>query len=383
MKYIVCDITGRTINYDVALCEAINNELQNDSELIFLCSGLFQKYAFRTHSFFSLVPSKKKTENKLTIRILKVIDTLCAYMWIVLYLLFNKVDIFHLQWFPFLSIGLTGSFIDIFFVKIIRMISPKTKLVYTIHNVCPHGMNNDDIPSYNKVFSKALNYFDEYIVHTESTKEYVTNQLRLENEQVNVIYHGIFNPKDFTFSPVKISEDKIKIIMYGFQNFYKGTDILTEALSLVKDEYKHQIEVIICGAISNDYYNKCTNVDAGVFVKWIPRFLTDKELYEYIDASNIIVLPYRRISQSGVLLLALNTRRYIITSDLPSFKETLKGFPDETFFRSEDPHDLARVINAYCEKRIDLNKIQKSIEYLNDLYSWKQSALNTIKLYKS
>ena len=171
--------------------------------------------------------------------------------------------------------------------------------------------------------------------------------------------------------------------MYGFQSYYKGTDVFVKALSLIKDEYKDKIEVSICGAFSDDYYQTCTSIDTGVNIQWIPRFLSDNELYENIDGSNVIILPYRRISQSGVLLLALNTRRYIIASELPSFKETLKGFPKETFFESEDANDLARVINTYCAKEIDFEKIRQSIEDLNVLYSWKQSAIDTINLYNS
>ena len=121
----------------------------------------------------------------------------------------------------------------------------------------------------------------------------------------------------------------------------------------------------------------------GIDIKWTKVFLPDNKLYQYINDSDIIVLPYRRISQSGVLLLALNTRRIIITSDLPTFKETLKGFPEDAFFKSEDPKDMARVIADYCNGNINTQSIMEAIENLNVLYSWSESAKKTIKLYKA
>ena len=245
MKYIICDITGRTINYDIALCEAIHNELPNDSKLYFWCSKLSTKYPFKTHYFFSLVPGKYKTENKFNIRILKALNTIFAYIWIIFYMLFHRVDVFHLQWFPFLSLGLFGSTIDFVFMKLLRLISPKTKFIFTIHNVAPHSIEKKSIYSYNKVFSKVLTCFDKYVVHTESTRDYVVSNFGLIKSNVYVIYHGIFNPSDYTFSQINTNLDKIKIIMYGFQSYYKGTDILVKALSLVKEEYKNKIEVSI------------------------------------------------------------------------------------------------------------------------------------------
>lgn len=383
MKYIICDITGRTINYDIALSEAINKELADSDKIEFWSAGLDGKYEIKVRKFFSCVPQKVRSISHPLTRMLKAFDTICAYIKIVLCVAFRKVDVFHLQWFPFLSLGLTGSNIDIKFISLLKFISPKTKFVFTIHNVCPHGMKESDIPTYNRTFSKALRLFDDYIVHTESTKDYVVSTLGLKVSNVHVIYHGIFKPKDFEFSSINIERENIKIIMYGFQSYYKGTDVFLKALSFIKEEYKNKIKVSICGAFSDDYYQTCTNIDTGVDIKWIPQFLSDKELYENIDEANLIILPYRRISQSGVLLLALNTRRYIIASDIPSFQETLKGFPEETFFKTEDPKDLARVINAYYEKQIDFEKIKESIEYLNVLYSWQKSAINTINLYKS
>lgn len=383
MKYIICDITGRTINYDVALCKAINRELSVSDKVEFWAAGLEGESEFKVLKFFSCVPKKIRSISHPTTKVLKAFDSICAYLRIFLHIAFRKIDVFHLQWFPFLSLGLTGANIDIRLISLLRFVSPKTKFVFTIHNVCPHGMKDRDVLIYNKTFSNALQLFDEYVVHTESTKDYVVSMLGLKEGNVHVIYHGIFKPSDFEFSPVNIEREDIKIVMYGFQSYYKGTDVLVKALSLIKNEYKDKIKVSICGAFSDDYYKTCTSIDTGVDIQWIPRFLSDKELYENIDGANVIVLPYRRISQSGVLLLALNTRRYIIASELPSFKETLKGFPNETFFKSEDANDLARVINAYCEKQIDFEIIKQSIEDLNVLYSWERSAIDTINLYNS
>lgn len=383
MNVVICDITGRTINYDVALCDAINEKMESNDSLEFWSAGLTEKYPFRYHVFRSFVPKKYRSVAHGITRILKAFDAIGAYIWILLELKKRKIDIIHLQWLPFISLGLTGAAIDLRFLSLIKKISPQTRLVFTIHNMCPHRMSEDDRKRYNPVFAKALEYFDAYVVHTENTKEEVVNILKLSPEKVNVIYHGIFSPFGYVFKPSNLSGKYIHLLMYGFQHPYKGTDVFVEALSLLKNNTKEKLKVRICGAFGSGFLEKCKNIETGVDITWIPEFLSDDMLYNEINNADILFFPYRRISQSGALLLALHTRKFLVTSNLPTFVETLKGFPEELFFRSESSVDLARLIELYVSGKVDKIQINESISKLNILYSWKKSADDSIKMYKS
>ena len=381
MKIIVCDITGRTLNYDVALCQAINNEV-GGPDSIELWTTSSQKYPVKTKKFCSIVPSRYRNSASIIVRFLKVIDTLGAYITSIIRLFFLKPSIFHLQWFPFLSLGTRGAMMDIVFIKLIKLVSPKTKLVYTIHNICPHSMKEEKRAHYNPVFSKGLSYFDHYIVHTERTRSDVCSVFNIDERRVTTIYHGVFVPDGFCFSPLSLKRDEINIIMYGNQNWYKGTDILVDSLQFLDDHSKNVCHFTICGSIDKKYLLELQNKTCGKFIDWIPHYLSDSDLYDAINQADIIVLPYRRISQSGVLLLALSTNRLIITSDLPTFKETLIGIEDHLFFKSEDPLDLARVIGLYANEKVDVENIRYSLEKLKALYSWEYSAKKTVALYK-
>ena len=381
MKIVVCDITGRTLNYDVALCEAINKQLKNVDH-IELWSNSHKRYNVQSKRFYSLVPNKYRNSPKTVIRILKAFDTFMAYLTIIVRVIISKPDVFHLQWFPFLSLGVKGSSIDVLFIKTFRFFSPQTRLVYTIHNICPHSMKEQERKNYNPVFTNALKLFDHYVVHTFKTKEDVIHDLGLSRDKVTTIYHGIFIPNNYSFSSPVITKSKLRIIMYGNQNWYKGTDVLVDSLSNMDEAMRDRCTITICGDISKNYLEELQAKPFGHFIKWIPHFVEDGELYRLIDGSDVIVLPYRRISQSGVLLLALSTDRLIITSDLETFKETLNGLGDELFFKSEDPKDLARIIMAYINNEIDRVSVLKKLRVLRNLYSWGESAKATICLYK-
>ena len=84
-----------------------------------------------------------------------------------------------------------------------------------------------------------------------------------------------------------------------------------------------------------------------------------------------------------MLLLALHFRRPLILSDLPSFRETLRGFTDDMFFQPDSAESLSRLIIRYIDGEIDRKYQLQIIEQLNKVYSWVTSAEKTFELYKT
>ena len=152
------------------------------------------------------------------------------------------------------------------------------------------------------------------------------------------------------------------MVMYGYQNRYKGTDILLEALKLLPFDVLQQTETYILGKTENGLYEKYENDLDRLHIKWINKYVSDDLLYNTIGKADLILLPYRKISQSGVLLLAMSYLKPILTSDLPSFKETLEGYDSSMFFESENPFSLANKIGQYVEGSFDVSQILKALK---------------------
>ena len=127
--------------------------------------------------------------------------------------------------------------------------------------------------------------------------------------------------------------------------------------------------------------------DVDSVITWKASFLSDEELYQETNAADLIVLPYRAISQSGVLLLSIYFGILIVCSDLPSFKETMQGEEDDSldndlFFKNEDADSLRGLIVRYIDGKIDEETVRKRVNHLKSLYSWQSAAKATIKVYK-
>ena len=372
MKVILLDISGKVVNYDLALYDAIKKEA-NDASVKFFAPG---------YGLLSLIPKRWQHSNDIIKRLVKVAEGLLNYAYTCIKVACDKPDVLHLQWLPFMEV--VGWEIPI--IKFIKRISPKTRLVLTIHNIYPHNMSSERKKAYNARFRKASSLFDDFIVHTKISKEDVFREFGLRAEKVHVCCHGVFDPKGVTISLEYRKDGKLHILQFGGQSFYKGTDLLVDAVCGLDDERKKRIETHIVGGISQSFLTELKAKDIDSIITWKAYFLTDEELYQEINAADLIVLPYRNISQSGVLLLSIFFGKLIICSDLPSFKETMQGgegdgLDDCLFFKSEEANSLRELFKKYIDGSIDEEAVRKRIMHLKSQYSWQSAAKATMKVY--
>ncbi len=378
MNYLMVDISGKVLNYDIALCEALFKELpENDHLTLFAANIDSSKIECPSKKLFSIVPKGlRNSENKIK-RGAKALEGVFNYLYLVFYVLFHRVNVMHFQWLPFLEI----CSIEKFFLKLIRLVSPKTKVILTVHNLYPHNFNDKQKECYRKRFDEVKEMIDTFILHLECSKVEFCNQFNVAPTKVNVVHHGIFVPKNIEIVP-HVHGEKLNLIMYGNQSYYKGTDILVDALNLLPKDCQDKVHTVIAGKIASDYYEPLKKKTEHLDVKWIPEFVPDDVLYNNIAESDVIVIPYREISQSGVLLLALSFKRPIIASDLPSFKETLAGFSDNIFFKNGNSQNLANKIENFLNCSEKTECYESVIQNLCDKYSWEKIGKDTMSLWK-
>lgn len=377
MKIAIIDISNKVPFYDSALCHAIADNIDRGDTFKYLAP--YNSYTDGNNWYkrlFSFVPKSMSKNYSKARKILKCLETGANYLYILFYLKFNSIDVAHFQWFPFLDY----SILEVFILKLLRLICPKMKIVFTDHNIIPHDLSEAAAAKYKERFSKITPYIDRYIVHTESSKDELSQIFGVDKEIIDVVYHGIFT-SEYKPSTKEIDYSNIRFTMFGSQSYYKGTDIFIDAIDSLTAEQKEHISVTIIGPTSENLYREYGDKATKNNIEWINNWVTMDQLQNTIDRSDVIVLPYRSISQSGVLLQALYFKKIIIASDLPSFKETLKGFTDDMFFKSGDKESLKALITNHMNKNVDLKVQRESIEHLNELYSWRLSASNTLKCY--
>lgn len=380
MKIVVLDITGRNaVQYNPSLCKALAANLSN-GEVVLIAPDIYKvPEGFKFKKLISLVPKKWSASEARWKRVVRALESVINYIYLMVYITFSKPDILHIQWLPFIDfVGVEKRILSL-----LHNFHPKLKIILTVHNIYPHKLSTEAKEQYRKRFQELDKVLDGYIVHLHSAKIELTKEFEVVPEKVFVAYHGIYVPDGYNPQEERNKGNYKKIILFGFQNRYKGADILMQSLALLPKHVLDRLQVKILGKTDADLFDEYKDKTKSLNVEWINKFVPDVELYQAIGESDLILLPYLKISQSGVLLLALSYKKPVLTSNLPSFTETLEGYPEDYFFKSNSPEDLARMLEKYVSGQIDESLIKEKIERLNIKYSWNESAKSTLYAYST
>ena len=70
------------------------------------------------------------------------------------------------------------------------------------------------------------------------------------------------------------------------------------------------------------------------------KFIPQEDVAHYYCASDLVVLPYKKVYQSGVLMMTLSYEKPTLVSNLPPLKEILKDNENGFLFESENSSSL-------------------------------------------
>ena len=249
MDYLIVDISGKVLNYDIALCEAITRNLSSKEKLLLLAANIDEKKVkCNAQKLVSLVPkSFQNSENKVK-RSVKALEGIVNYLYLVLYVFIKRPSVVHFQWLPFLEV----SSIERYFLKLLKVVSPKSRFVLTVHNIFPHNSKEKKRDKYRLRFAEVEKFFDLFILHLQSSKTEFCVEFGIDESRCKVVPHGVFEQKNLKISSHK-SEEEIRLLMYGNQSFYKGTDILVDAIGCLPHDVQNKIHTSIIGKFSSGY----------------------------------------------------------------------------------------------------------------------------------
>ena len=115
------------------------------------------------------------------------------------------------------------------------------------------------------------------------------------------------------------------------------------------------------------------------------RYIPEESVEVYFKAADALVVPYRRVSQSGVVFLSYGFGLPVIVSDAGALAEAVEVGTTGLVFRSEDAGDLGRQIQAYFA-----SDLFRSLEHyrdgiirrMNEKHSWTAIAAAIAHVYE-
>ena len=194
------------------------------------------------------------------------------------------------------------------------------KVFITLHDPVPHsGENNwrEHIPNF--VFYRMA---DGYFFYSR----FAHDQFRQYYKKIKVPFY-IIKLQPYSFITQFLSKKKPvgnSILFFGRLSYYKGIDLLLEAIPTVLEQYPDE-KFIIAGKPAYGYKVEGEAMEKHKQnIEIILRYLSIEELVQQIQHAKFIVCPYRDATQSGVLMTCLATGKVVIATNVGSFPEYIK-----------------------------------------------------------
>ncbi len=234
----------------------------------------------------------------------------------------------------------------------VARIGKKTKIVYICHNVLPHERKWWDQP----LARMALSSGDNFIVHSQqdanqlnvllSQPKYLVTPLPAHRPLEQHLPDQAASRRDFG-----LDAQQPVLLFFGFVRPYKGLDVLLDAMFTVqKDLPSHLLVVGEMWGNEQVYRQRVDNLGLAQVVTIENRYVPNEELGRYFAAADVVVLPYRSATQSGVVQLAFGFGKPVITTQVGGLAEAVIDNVNGLVVPPGNPDALAEAITRFFKK---------------------------------
>lgn len=230
--------------------------------------------------------------------------------------------------------------------------------IVIVDNVMPH----DWFPLSRMLARYALSSADIFITHSSLVTDEIVKLFPCA--YVKQFPHPVFEVK---LSKTQKAEARKKLILgwpsdakivlfFGYVKPYKGLDTLIRAYAILQKRFGGKIMLVVAGEMRESWvkYQRLAFHDLGI-VNGIyythsksngTGYVPDEKVELYFSAADLLVLPYKRATQSGVIELARNFRLPVIATNVGNLRDQI-----ETVVPPNDPQALADAITDFFDFR--------------------------------
>jgi glycosyltransferase involved in cell wall biosynthesis len=270
------------------------------------------------------------------------------------------------------------------------------RIVLTAHNVNARKRDLND-SWFNRVSLKIQYKLSDCIfVHTEAMKTELIAEYMLPDAKVRVIPFGINNTVPRTNLSSTEARQRLDlnsahkaILFFGNIAPYKGLEYLVNAfVELARTDETYRLIIVGKPKGLEKYWTsiKGTIERSGIANRTLQviEYIPDEAIELYFKAADVLVLPYTRVFQSGVLFLSYSFGLPVIAADVASLKDEIVNGKTGFVFEPCNSNDLATKIREYFGsglfRKLEAQRLAIR-EYGNDRYSWDKVVSITTAVY--
>ena len=222
-------------------------------------------------------------------------------------------------------------------------------VVYTAHNLLPHDARPGDAERYGRLYRAA----DTLIVHGERAAATLSERWRVPPARVIVAPHGPLLEEEPELDQAEarrrlgLPVDTPLVLFAGLIEPYKGLDDLIAAFGVLARTHPGA-RLVIAGKPNVPMASVRTGLDRhGLAERTIldARFLPQSVLAAYLCAADVVALPYREATTSGLLFAARRFARPIVATAVGGLAEQIVDGVSGLLVPPRDPTALAAALD--------------------------------------
>lgn len=241
---------------------------------------------------------------------------------------------------------------------------------------------------------RSYAHADAVVAHNRTSAAEVVDKLAVPPARVHVVPHGSYVDFAASAPPRAAARRAIGlaghegpvVLFFGQIKEVKGLDVLIDAFASLRQQMP-DARLVIAGRVWKDDFGRyASQIQARGLEEYVSlhvRYVPDDEVAGFYAAADLVVLPYRRIYQSGVLLMAMSFGTPVVASDLAAMKEVVANGDTGFLFREGDANDLARVLQTALTDRDALQRVQAAAaRCMRERFGWRQIGRELADVYR-
>ena len=230
-----------------------------------------------------------------------------------------------------------------------------SKVAFICHNVLPH----ERMPFARSLAMRALRHGHAFIVHSgQDMRDLKSLMPDLPPHAIRQTVH----PQYEVFPKTGMTKEEARrrlgvegriVLFFGLVRKYKGLTDLVDAMPLVKTP---DVTCIAAGEFYDrkaDYVAQVERLGLVGRVRLIDRYVPNEEVEQYFAAADVVALPYRSATQSGIAQIAFRFERPVIATSVGGLPESIDDGRTGILVPPGDPNALARAIDRYFEEGLE------------------------------
>lgn len=272
--------------------------------------------------------------------------------------------------------------ISLVYLTLFRLL--RQTVAATAHVVTPH----ERVLFQDTVYRRIHRLSDLIVAHSDHDRRRLHDEFGVDAKRVVVIPHGEYSfferagdvfDRQSARTSLGLGKDEEVALFFGYIREYKGLDVLLEAWSSVAAS-RPGARLVVAGDPVQLQPARREELEAwAVRLGAVHRFeyIPFSDVARYFSAADVLVMPYRHISQSGVLFLGLSLGVPVVASRVGGLPEVLRDGDSVLFVPPDEPADLAEVlVRVLGDARLRQRLARGGRRVAND-HSWPSIAGRT------